>query len=108
MTPNTTDSADQALSCDLTVTVSLACYERDVIYRTCYAYTDRAYIWLEPGPDGNILVRLTRKAADVDLAVLHGEFCNALLDYALRKQIAVETGGVRDALFRAAFGGIAP
>ena len=91
-------STHHSLTADATFRVDLRCHPLRVIYRTCYALTDRAYLWLEwDEPDG-IVVAITRKNAADDLQVMLGDFANALVDFSLRDQIAAETSEVRNAL----------
>lgn len=86
--------------------VDLRCYPREVLFRTCYAFTDHCYIWLEPVDDDRLAVALTPKDNRMATERLPGEFGNALIDYALRAQIAQETAGLRDSLMRAAVEGL--
>jgi len=88
------------------LTVDLRCYPREVLFRTCYAFTDRCYIWLEPADDGRVAVSLTPKDDRIAIERLPGEFGNALIDYALRAQIAEDTAGLRDSLVRTAVQGL--
>lgn len=85
--------------------VDVHCYPREVLFRTCYAFTDRCYIWLEPVDDDRVAVSLTSKDDRIVVEWLPGEFGNALIDYALRSRIAQETAGPRDSLVRAAVRG---
>lgn len=91
------------LESDVRFPLSLSCYSREVLFRTCYTYTDRAYIWLEPGADNELVVHLSRKSEKDDLRSVQGEFLNALVDYALRAQVSKETRVVRETLVKAAF-----
>ena len=86
--------------------VDLRCYPREVLFRTCYAFTDRCYIWLEPVDDDRLAVALTPKDNQIVTERLPGEFGNSLIDFALRAQIAQETAGLRDSLMRAAVEGL--
>jgi len=101
-------SQDRFLTADRRVPVSTSCYPPEVVFRTCYAFTDRAYLWLEPGADGTIVVSITRKSTETNLEVLVGEFANALVDYALRRQVSQETRAVRDTIVRAALAEAVP
>jgi His-Xaa-Ser system protein HxsD len=96
------------LSCAVKVPVSLKSFSREVIYRTCYSFTDKAYLWLEPGDGEEIIVALTPKRAGEYIETLSGDFGNALIDYALRHQVSQETRNVRDALIRSALSGAVP
>jgi His-Xaa-Ser system protein HxsD len=99
------DAPAAVLAAEANFAVDLRCYPLRVVYRSCYAFTDRAYLWLEFKDVENILVSIARKTPDENVGALVGEFANALVDYALRDQIAAETATVRDALVQAALGG---
>lgn len=100
-----TFSREREIRASVRLRVDLKCYGRDVIYRTAYAFTDRAFIWLEPGDGEEIVVALTPKTTDDDADQLGGEFGNALIDFALRQQVGVETRIIREAIFATAFQG---
>lgn len=85
--------------------VDLRCYPREVVFRTCYAFTDRCYVWLERAADEHIAVSLTPRAGPA-ADNLPGDFGNALIEFALRAQIARETASVRDSLMQAAMAGL--
>lgn len=78
-------------------------FDRDVVYRAGYALTDRAWLWLEPG-DAGVRFRLTAKEEGREDELVR-ELGNLLLDFALRKQVAAETGEMRDLLLRRALAG---
>jgi His-Xaa-Ser system protein HxsD len=86
----------------ITIFVSIRTYPLDVIYRVCYAFTDRYYLWLEPQANGDIGVRITPKAGGLIPEHVQGEFGNALIDYAARWSIAKETMKVREVIVSAA------
>jgi hypothetical protein len=64
---------DRFLTADRRISVSTSCYAPEVIFRTCYAFTDRAYLWLEPGNEDSIVVSITRKSMEPDLEALAGD-----------------------------------
>src|SRR4029450_4736548 len=93
------------LIADVEIPIDLRLYPLEVVYRTCYSFTDRAYLWLHSlGPD-KIVVAITRKCP-LNIEELVGEFGNALIDFGLRRQVTVETQTVRTVLVNAALGGI--
>jgi His-Xaa-Ser system protein HxsD len=77
----------------------------DALFRVCYAFTDKCYLFLEPKEEtpSVINVRFTRKEADHDLAPLAGEFSNALVDQRVRLEISAETKAVRELIVAQAF-----
>ncbi len=86
--------------------VDARCYTREVVFRTCYAFTDRCYVWLERVDDDQIAVSLTPRAGAAATDNLAGDFGNALIDFALRAQISRDTAAIRDSLMQAAMAGL--
>ena len=82
--------------------VSLDVYPLEVIYQTSYWFTSDYYVWLAPTDEG-VLIRIAGKSEPIDTEAVKGEFCNALIDHALRRSVAQQTAGVREVLLRAAF-----
>lgn len=97
-------SIGSQLTADVRLPIDVLLYDRDVVLRTAYAYTDRAYIWLEAGEPGVLVVALARKHEGESIEALAGEFLNSLIDFSLRATIARETSAIRDAMFSAALG----
>ena len=65
-------------------------YPPEIIYKTCYVFIDRMYIYLDDPKKGEIQVRLKGKK-DLnakDLEKLKGEFSNELLNTILRESVA--------------------
>jgi His-Xaa-Ser system protein HxsD len=89
----------------LRMSVDTSIYSMDALFRVCYAFTDRCYLFLEPKEEtpSVINVRFTRKEADHDLASLAGEFSNALIDQRVRLEIFAETKAVRELIVAQAF-----
>jgi His-Xaa-Ser system protein HxsD len=88
----------------LCVSVDTDIYSLDALFRVCYAFTDRCYLFLQPGGHTSaVKVRFSRKTPECDLAQIAGEFSNALIDQRVRMQIASETGGIRELIVAQAF-----
>ena len=97
------------LKADWLLPVSIQCYSVSVIHRTCYAFTDRAYLWLEPANAGDHLtVAIAAKSNQENLDHLVGEFCNALIDFAVRETVARETKEIRETIVRTALAEASP
>lgn len=86
----------------ITIFVSIRTYPLEVIYRVCYIFTDRYYLWLEPHTSGDICIRITPKAGVLIPEQVQGEFGTALINYAVRWSIAKETRKVREVIVSAA------
>ena len=79
-------------------------YSREALFRACYQYTDRCYLFLMPGETPTtIQVLFSSKSPSTDLAAVAGDFFNLLLDHELRVQLAHETAEVRTLLVAQAF-----
>jgi His-Xaa-Ser system protein HxsD len=88
----------------LTLEVDTAIYSLEALFRVCYAFTDRCYLFLEPAAkDTSVVVRITGKKPDLDLDTLAGEFSNALIDERVRRDIATETMSIRELIVAQAF-----
>jgi His-Xaa-Ser system protein HxsD len=88
----------------LCVRVDTAAYSLEALFRACYAFTDRCYLFLRP-EDGSTVVEVmfAEKTPDSDLASLAGEFSNELIDQKVRQQIAAETRAIRELIVAQAF-----
>ena len=98
-----TDDLGSCVSVSLDTTV----YDKAVVFKVAYWYTDRCYVFFAPGKGNNKLsVELRAMEADGppgNLENLAREFCNRLIDQQVRDLVATETLGVRDALVKKAF-----
>ncbi|MBK4717608.1 His-Xaa-Ser system protein HxsD [Azospirillum sp. YIM DDC1] len=90
------------LGIEFSLCVDTAVFPREVVLRTCYAFTDRCQFWLQSEGESSILIGFRRKEAAADLDHLKGEFGNALIDFGLRASIEANTRTVRDAIVTAA------
>ena len=89
---------------ELSLTFDVAIYSLEAIERAAYWLTDRCYVKIEELDTGQaIRVRLVSKNAPEDLRAILGEFGNRVLDEQLRRQIARETGAIRDIIVAQAF-----
>lgn len=88
----------------LTLEVDTAIYSLEALFRVCYSFTDRCYLFLEPATkDTSVVVRITSKRPDFDLDTVAGEFSNALIDERIRRDIATETMSIRELIIAQAF-----
>jgi His-Xaa-Ser system protein HxsD len=87
-------------------------FSREAILCAGYWFTDVAFVQISPSStDNRICVELRLKqtkptltspeCAQLDDVV--GEFCNSLLDFELRRQVEVETAGIRQLVLAKAF-----
>ena len=87
----------------VSINVNLEVYSREVVLRTCHAFTARCYAFARADENGTITIELAPRDARDSVAELAGEFSNALLDYQLRAIIASETKTIRELLVAQAF-----
>ena len=86
------------------ITVDPTVYDADTIFRAAYWFTDRYFVFLSRTAENYLSVELRAKTdADVDLDRACAEFCNSLIDFRVRRMVAEETAGVREALVTKAF-----
>ena len=79
-------------------------YSMEALFRTCYLFTDRCYLFLEQDKEGpTIKVHFARKANDCDLTVIAGEFSNELINQKVRLDVAAETKPIRELIVAQAF-----
>jgi His-Xaa-Ser system protein HxsD len=88
----------------LRLTIDDELYSTEVIFRTCYLFTDRCYLFLSVDPHGAIVVDFRLKpASSEDADALIGDFGNELLNQRIRATLAEETGAIRELIVTQAF-----
>lgn len=93
----------------LTYSLSTKIYPLSALFRTCYWFTDRCYIYFSPGPTEEVvLLQIRPKNSGEDPAAIAGEFLNGLLDHTLRLQLAAETAEIRGLIYAQAFAEAGP
>lgn len=91
------------LTYNYVIEVDRRIYTLAVIYRVCYLFTDRWYMWLDHRSDVSLAICFTPKSqVNSSFAELKGEFGNALIDYAIRQHVSDETKEIREQLIRSA------
>ena len=77
-------------------------YTIDALFKACYLFTDRCYLFLRRAAPGTIEIHITTKdKTSVDSLV--GDFCNELIDHRVRADIARESGKIREMIVAQAF-----
>lgn len=88
----------------LSIFVDTKIYSLEVLFRTCYAFTDKCYLFLEPSGDAHIIaVRFASKTSDSALSITAAEFSNELVNQRVRLDIANETRSIRELIVAQAF-----
>lgn len=90
----------EALLVQIRVDTSL--YTLEALFRTCYKFTDRCYLWLERADGDNVTVH-ARPRAGGDVCDCVGSFRNELIDQRLRVDLARETRTIREWIVAQAF-----
>jgi His-Xaa-Ser system protein HxsD len=75
---------------EITFALKTKIYPQETIYKTCYVFIDRMYIYLDNPKKGEIQVRLKGKKdlSEKELEKIKGEFSNELLNMILRESVA--------------------
>lgn len=96
--------AEYAQDGSLIISVNIELYSLGALFRTCYSFTDRCYLFLEQTDAPPIIkVRFAKKDPNCDLSAIVGEFSNELIDQKLRLDIAEETKAIRELIVAQAF-----
>jgi His-Xaa-Ser system protein HxsD len=88
----------------LRLTIDTQLYPETSIFRTCYLFTDRAYLYLRTEKPNEIIVEFrSKKSGDRELNSVVGEFGNELLNQRIRLELATETRSIREMIVAQAF-----
>ena len=88
----------------LQICVNLDLYPLEALFRVCYSFTDKCYLFLEHEEAPPIVkVHFAKKTTDCDLAIIAGEFSNELINQKVRLDIAAETRPIRELIVAQAF-----
>lgn len=88
----------------LSICVDLNVYPLEVLFRVCYGFTGKCYLFLSPAKwHSAVNVDFARKTSDCDLSLIAAEFSNELINQKVRLDIAVETRPIRELIVAQAF-----
>jgi His-Xaa-Ser system protein HxsD len=88
----------------LSVCVNTDIYSTEALFRVCYLFTDRCYLFLSHGEESSVIkVRFTRKSDNSDMNEIAGEFSNELVNQKVRLDVAAETKQIRELIVAQAF-----
>ena len=79
------------------IKISKELYSKEIIFKTCYKFTDTAYIHLSTDDD-DYIVDITSKE-ETDTTDYHKEFANQLIEEVNRQIVYEETKNIRQILF---------
>ncbi len=83
--------------------VDINVYSREALFRACYVFTDRCYLFLMDQPEHNIIVEFRKKAPSPGLGDLVGAFANELINQRVRADVTRETRKIRELIVAQAF-----
>lgn len=86
-------------------------YPLEAILNTCYAFTDRNYIFLDTDSRGRrvkVSIKAKKKVCNKQSSLLQGEFINELLHCALRYKISKNNKTIREYIVGTALYSILP
>lgn len=78
-------------------------YTKEALFRACYQFTDRCYLFLEQCDDQTIAVDFRRRRPDVSLEDVVGSFANELISQRVRADLSSETQAIRELIVAQAF-----
>jgi len=89
----------------LTFIVDTRIFSNSSVFRACYKFTDRVFIFLSHPTDSPEAIAITVKPKQpiVDLNLLMQEFFNELIDQGIREFLEEEFGPIRNLIVAQAF-----
>lgn len=78
-------------------------YSLEALFRACYAFTDRCYLFLRRSGLSEVTVEFRARRPGVFLADEVGAFANELIDQRVRADLRRETAHIRDWIVAQAF-----
>jgi His-Xaa-Ser system protein HxsD len=85
------------------LTVDLPLYGYEGLFRACYAFTDRCFMFLREAGPSKVTVVFRKRQSPKTLDALIEEFANELIGQRLRAQLAAETKDLRERIVAQAF-----
>jgi His-Xaa-Ser system protein HxsD len=86
--------------------VDTSVYSREALFRACYQFTDRCYLFLHHDEGDAVTVDFRRRSPAADLAAVVGDFANELINQKVREDVARETRVLRELIVAKAFAGM--
>jgi His-Xaa-Ser system protein HxsD len=86
------------------LTVDTDLYSHEAVFRACYAFTDRCYLFLRESGPSSVVVVFRKRQSPKTLDALVEEFANELISQRVRVRIAADTKNIREMIVAQAFG----
>src|SRR5262245_3738094 len=80
-----------AVEDERSLTVDTELYSLGALFRACYAFTDRCYLFLRDAAPARVTVVFRKRQSPKTLVALIEEFANELINQRLRVQLEQET-----------------
>jgi His-Xaa-Ser system protein HxsD len=84
-------------------TVDTALYTREAVFRACYQFTDRCYLFLRQAEGEAIAIEFRKRHPSTVLSDVVGSFANELINQKVRADISRETQTIRELIVAQAF-----
>jgi His-Xaa-Ser system protein HxsD len=88
---------------NLTLSIDTLLYPDEAVFRTCYAFTDRCYMFLQRDTEHTLRVQFRSRRQSVNLESIIGDFGNQLISQRIRYSLARETRPIRELIVSQAF-----
>lgn len=86
----------------MTLSVDSTLYPDEAVFRTCYSFTDRCYMFLQRS-DNLLKIRFRKRRQSADLDSIIHQFGNELINNRIRHSLARETRPIRELIVAQAF-----
>src|SRR5262249_19046066 len=87
----------------LAIVVDSSLYPDEAVFRACYAFTDRCYLFLERLSPSQLKLHFRARRHAISLMAVAGEFGNELINQRIRYTLARETRPIRELIVAQAF-----
>lgn len=88
----------------LCIFVDTTIYPLEVVFRTCYVFTEKCYLFLDPTESPTIVkIQFKPKLASEELHAIAAQFSNELINQRVRLDVANETRAIRELIVAQAF-----
>jgi His-Xaa-Ser system protein HxsD len=78
-------------------------YTKEALFRACYQFTDRCYLFLEQSDGDTVTVEFRKREAEAKLQDVVGSFANELINQRVRSDLSRETQAIRELIVAQAF-----
>jgi His-Xaa-Ser system protein HxsD len=95
--------AERSVEGERQLTVDTQIYGEEALFRACYAFTDRCYLFLRDRGQSSVTVVFRKRQSPRTLDVLVEDFANELISQRVRASLAAETKRIRELIVTQAF-----